>query len=127
MVVSNGSEKGCFFLVVCSQCYLMVSLESIQEAHSGVACGCVYQLIYPRHREQIFWAGFIQISEVYIKSPLSALLIYHYSVSQPLRIKKFLDSPHFFKLHHLVPNSVGMLFRRAPRGLFLGSDGWVNV
>ena len=54
MVVSNGSESGCFFLVVHNQCYLMVSLESIQEAHSGVAYGCVYQLIYLRHRERIF-------------------------------------------------------------------------
>ena len=92
-----------------------------------MARGRVYQLIYPRHREQIFWAGFIQIREVYTNSPFSALLLYHYNISQPLKVKNFLDSLCFFKLHHLVPNSVGMLFRRAPRGLFLGSDGWVNV
>ena len=127
MVVSNGSEKGSFFLVVRSQCYLMVSLENIQEAHSGVAYSCVYQLIYLWHRERIFWAGFIQISEVYTNSPFSALLLYHYSVSQPFWIKKFLDCLHFFKLHHLDLNSVGMLFRRASRGLFLGGDGWVNI
>ena len=127
MVVFDGSEKGCFFLVARSQCYLMVSLESIQEAHSGVACGCIYQLIYLRHQEQIFWASFIQISEVYTNSPFSALLLYHYSVSQPLRIKNFLDCSRFLKLHRLVPNSVGMLFQRAPRGLFLRGDGWVNV
>ena len=84
MVVSNGSEKGCLFLVVRDQCYLMVSLESIQEAHSGVACSCIHQLTYLRHREQIFWAGFIQISEIYTNLPFSALLLYHYSVSQPL-------------------------------------------
>ena len=114
-------------MVVLSQCYLMVSLESIQEAYSGVAYGCVYQLIYLRHRKRIFWANFIQISEVYTNSPLSALLLYHHSVSQPLRIKNVLDRPRFFKLHHPIPNSVGILFRRASKGLFLGGDRWVNV
>ena len=54
MLVSNGSEKSCLFLVVCGQWYLMVSLGGIQEAHLGVAYSCIYQLIYPRHREQIF-------------------------------------------------------------------------
>ena len=89
----------------------MVSLESVQEAHSGMAYSRVYQLIYPGHREQIFWAGFIQISEVYTNSQLSAFLLYHYSVSQPLRIENFLNCSRFFKFYHLVPNSVGMLLR----------------
>ena len=53
MVVSNRSDKSCLFLVVCGQWYLMVSLKVIQESHPGVACGWVYQLIYPRHRERI--------------------------------------------------------------------------
>ena len=112
-----------FFLVVRSQCYLMVSLESIQETHLGMACGRVYQLIYPGHRERIFWVGFIQISEVYTNSPLSAFLLYHYSVSHLLRIENFLDCSRFFKLHHLIPNNVGMLLRWAPRGLFPWGDG----
>ena len=51
MVVSNGSEKSCLFLVVYGRWYLMVSLEGIQKAYLGVACDCIYQLIYPRHRE----------------------------------------------------------------------------
>ena len=109
MVVSNGSDKSYLFLVICGQWYLMISLKGIQEAHPGMACGCVYQLIYLRHREQIFWAGFIQIYEVYTNSPFPALLLYHYSIGQPLGIKNFLDSSCFFELHHLVPNSVGML------------------
>ena len=65
MVVSNGSDKSCLFLVVSGQWYLMISLKDIQEAHPRMAYGCIYQLIYPRHRERIFWVGFIQIREVY--------------------------------------------------------------
>ena len=53
-----------------------------------MACGRIYQLIYLWHREQIFWAGFIQIREVYIDSLFSALLFYHYSIGQPLNGKK---------------------------------------
>ena len=59
IVVSNGSDKICLFLIIRSQWYLMISLKGIQEAHPGMTCGCVYQLIYLRHREQIFWASFI--------------------------------------------------------------------
>ena len=75
-----------------------------------MASSRVYQLIYPRHREQIFWADFIQIHEVYIDSPLPTFILYHYLIGQPLRVKDFLDSPYFFKLYHLVPNSINMLF-----------------
>ena len=87
----------------------------------------VYQLIYPGHKKWIFWASFIQIREVYTDSPLSALLLHHYSVCQPLRVKNFFDSPCFLKLHHLIPNNVGMLLRRTPGWLLLRSNGWVNV
>ena len=92
-----------------------------------MARGRIYQLIYPRHRERIFWAGFIQICEVYIDLPLSTLLLYYYSIGQPLRVKNFLNSSCSFKLHHLVSNGVSVLFRWASRWLLLGSNGWVNI
>ena len=59
MIVSNESDKSGLFLVVYNQWYLMISLKGVQKAHLRMARGCIYQLIYPRHREQIFWAGFI--------------------------------------------------------------------
>ena len=88
-----------------------------------MAYGRIYQLIYLRYREWIFWAGFIQIREVYTDSPFSALFLYHYSIGQPLRLENFLDSPCFFNLHHLVPNSVSILLRQALRWLLLRSNG----
>ena len=89
--------------------------------------GRVYQLIYPRHREWIFWAGFIQIREIYTDSPFSALLLHHYSVGQPLRIKNFFDSPCFLKLHHPLPNNISVFLRQTLMWLLFGSNGWVNV
>ena len=114
MVISKGSDKSCFFLVIYGQWYLMISLKGVQEAH-------------PRHRERIFWADFIQIHEVYIDLSLFALLLYYYNIGQPLKIKNFLDSPCSFKFHHLIFDGISMLFRRALRRLFLWSNGWVNI
>ena len=80
MVVSNGGDKSYLFLVICGQWYLMISLKGVQKAHPGMARGRVYQLIYPRYRERIFWAGFIQIREVYKNSSFAALLVYQNSI-----------------------------------------------
>ena len=76
-----------------------------------MARGYIYQLIYPRHRERIFWVGFIQIHEIYTNSPLFVLLLYHHSIAQPFRVKNLLDSPCLLKLHHLVPNNVSVLLK----------------
>ena len=60
---------------------MMVSLESIEEAHLRMAYRCVNQLIYPRKGEMIFRIGFIQICEVYTHPPLAVLLFYHYDMA----------------------------------------------
>ena len=59
VVVSNGGDKSCLFLIIYSQGYLMISLKGVYEAHSRMSHGCVYQPIYSRHREGVFWAGLI--------------------------------------------------------------------
>ena len=58
----------------------MITLESIQETHLRMADSSVYQLIYLRHREWIFRAGFIQIREINAHTPLPTLLLYYYRV-----------------------------------------------
>ena len=77
--------------------------------------------------ERIFWAGFIQILEVYTDSPLFAFFLYFYSIGQPLKVKNFIDSSCSFKLHHLISNGVNVFLRRALSWLLLGSNGWVNI
>ena len=88
---------------------------------------CIYQLVYSRHREGIFWAGLIQICEVHTYSPLPALLLHYYDIGQPFEVKDLIDNPCLFKLHHLFPDSVCMFFGWVLRRLLLGNDGWVNV
>ena len=88
---------------------------------------CIYQLVYSRHREGVFWEGLIQIHEVHAHLPFPALLLHYYGVGQPFGVEDFLDSPCLFELHHLFPDSVCMFFGWVLRRLLLGNDGWVNV
>ena len=105
----------------------MITLEGIQEAHSKVAYSCVYQSVYSRHWERVFWARLVQVCEVYADSPFPGFLFYHYCICQPLGVKDFFDSPYLFQLRHFILNSVGMLFRWALGWLLFGNKGWVNV
>ena len=84
MVIPNGVDKRRFLLIIKGQWYLMVSLESIEEAHLRMTYHCIDQLIYPRKGEKIFQIGFIQICEVYTDLPLAVLLFYNHGVGQPL-------------------------------------------
>ena len=59
MVVSNMGNKSNLLLIVQGQRYLMITLESIQEAHLRMANSGIYQLVYLGHRKWIFGASFI--------------------------------------------------------------------
>ena len=73
----------------------------------------------------IFWAGFVQICEVYAHSPLSTLLFYYYGIGQPLGIKNLLHSPSLFELHYLILDSIRMILGWALRSCFWGWQmGW---
>ena len=111
MVIPNRGDKRRFLLIVKGQLYLMVTLESIKEAHPRMAYRCVDQLIYPSKGERIFRTGFIQICEVYTHPLLTVLLFYHHGVGQPLGIKNLLDSPCSLKFSYLLFNSFIMIFR----------------
>ena len=49
---------------------------------------CVHQLVNPRYREMVLWAGIVQVCKIYAYAPLPSRLVYHYGVSQPFKIKK---------------------------------------
>ena len=87
----------------------MVPLKSIQKTHPRMAHSCVHQLVNPRHRERVLWAGFVQVCKIYTYTPLSRLFLYHHSVSQPFRVKNLFNSPDLLKFHHLVLYSIRML------------------
>ena len=69
---------------------------------------CIHQLIYSRHKEEIFWASLIHIYEVHTHSPFSILLFHHHNICQPFKVEDFLDSPCLFELHHLISNRICM-------------------
>ena len=80
MVIPSRSDKSCLLLITQSQWYLVVSLEGIKKTHPRMAYSSIHQLIYLRHGKGVFWAGLVQICEVNTYSPLSILLLYHYSI-----------------------------------------------
>ena len=77
MIISNGGDKSCFFLVLSGQGYLMVALEGVKKTHSGVSDGRIYQSVYPWHGEGILRAGLVEVREVYADPPFLALFLYH--------------------------------------------------
>ena len=50
MIIPCGCNERSLLLIAQRQGYLVISLESIQEAHLRMACGCIHQLIYPRQK-----------------------------------------------------------------------------
>ena len=70
---------------------------------------CIYQLVYSRHGEGVFWTSFIQVCEIYTHLPLPIFLLHHHSVGQPLRVKHLLNGPSLFKLCHLILDIIKML------------------
>ena len=75
-----------------------------------MAYHCIYQLVYSRQGEGVFWTGFVQVRKVYTHPPLLTFLFYYHDVGQLFKVEYLLDSPHLLKLHHLVSNSVKMIF-----------------
>ena len=58
----------------------MVPLEGVQETHPRVSYHGIHQLVNSKNGESVFWANFIQISEVHVDSLLPILLFNHHSV-----------------------------------------------
>ena len=63
-----------------------------------------------RDGKGVFWANFIQISEVHADLPLPTLLLNHQSVGQPLGIKDLLNCFSLFQLVYLYPCCLGVIF-----------------
>ena len=87
----------------------------------------IHLLVYSRHGERIFWAGFIQIYEVHTYSPLSIFLFHNHSIGQPFRVEHFFNNPSLFKLVHLFLDSIRMLLRLVPRWLLPREDNRVDI
>ena len=54
MVIPNRSNKSRPLLIVQSQGYLVVALESVQKTHPMMAYSGIHQPVYPRHENGVF-------------------------------------------------------------------------
>ena len=71
----------------------------------------IHQLVYLRHGKRIFWAGLVQICEVYTYPPFSIFFLHNHSIGQPLMVEHLFNNPSLFKLYQLVFDSVRMILR----------------
>ena len=127
VIISHRSNKNCLFMVIQCHGYLVISLKGIQKAHPRMAYHRIYQLVYPRHRERIFRTSPVKICKVHTHSPFSCFLFYHYSVSQPLRVKHLFNSFCLLKFGHFTLDSFYMFLGRVPRWLPFWSNGWIHI
>ena len=74
-----------------------------------MAYRCIYQLVYSRQEEGVFWTSFVQVRKVYTHSPFSILFLDHHSIGQSLRIENLLDSPCLLELLHLISDSIRVI------------------
>ena len=74
------SYKDCLFFVSRGHGDLVVSEEGIQEGEYSLSGGGVYNLVYPRQRETIFWACIIEVDVIDAHLPLAFLFGNHYHI-----------------------------------------------
>ena len=80
----------------------MVALEGVQKIHLRMAECCIDKLVDSRNLEGILGACLIPIDKIDTNPPFSWLLLNHYSVGQPFRIKDFIDFPSLLELIDLL-------------------------
>ena len=69
----------------------------------------IYQLVYSRQGEGVFWIGFVQVRKVYTHPSFPTFLFYYHGVGQPFRVENLLDSPRLLKFRHLVYDNIRMI------------------
>ena len=72
--------KGCLFFVGRSHGDLVVSREGVQEGEHSLSDGGVYNLVYPRQRETVFWARIVEVGVIDAHSPFAFLFGDHYYI-----------------------------------------------
>ena len=105
----------------------MISLKSIEEAHSGVPKCRINKLVYPQNTEWVFGACLIKIHEINIHFPFPGFFLDNYCVGQPFRVKNLFDSPSLLKFVDLLLNRIGMFLGRPSRLLFPQDCLWIYI
>ena len=72
--------KGCIFLVGWGHGDLVVSREGVQKGEHSLSGGGVYNMVYPRQREIVFWARIVEVGVIDAHPPFSFLFWDHYYI-----------------------------------------------
>ena len=65
---------------------MVVAGEGIHKTEKFMAGSGIQDEVDTRQRETIFWACFVDVSEVDVESPLAVCFLDKYDVGQPFRI-----------------------------------------
>ena len=119
-------ERG-LFLVIWVHTDLVVAGEGVHKTEEFMAYCGVHDEIYPRQREAVLWACFVDVSEVDTESPLAICFFDEYDVSQPLKILHLPDRSCLEEFSDLLVDGFLSLWREAPLPLLDRFEGRVGV
>ena len=119
-------ERG-LFLVIRIHADLVVDGESIHITEEFMAgCG-IYDEVDSWQRETIFWACFIDVSEVDAEPPLTVCFFDEYDVGQLFWIFRLSDCPYLEEFADLLVDRLLPFWREAPSLLLDWLEGWADV
>ena len=87
----------------------------------------IYDEVDSRQRETIFWACFVDVSEVDAESPLVVRFFDEYDIGQPFGIFHLSDFPCLEEFADLLVDCFLPFWREAPSLLLDWLEGWVDV
>ena len=81
--IAYASPESSLLRVFWRHSNLIISTEAIHEGKHGVSYYRIYQQVHVWQRGFVFWAGPVEISEVYTAPYLHILLLYWHNVGKP--------------------------------------------
>ena len=119
--------EDCLFFVSRGHGDLVVSGEGIQEGDHSLSGGGVYNLVYPRQRETVFWTCIIEVGVIDTHPPLTFLFGYYYHICYPIRIFHLLNEFGLQQLVNLIPDNLLPIRVETSDPLSNGSCCWQDV
>ena len=106
--------KGCLFLVGRGHGDLVVSGEGVQKGEHSLSDDGVYDLVYPRQRETVFWARIVEIGVIDTHPSFSFLFGDHYYICQPIWILHFSNKYGFQQFVNLISDNFLSVWVKTP-------------
>ena len=119
-------ERG-LFLVVWVHADLVVAGEGIHKIDEFMVGSCIHDEVDSLQRETVFWACFVDVSEVDAESPLAVFFFDKYDVGQLFRIFHLSDCSRLKEFVDLLVDRFLPFWCEAPPFLFYWLERWTDV